>query len=121
MATHEAGLELQEVPLRSCCRQDVDRADAHAIEHQRELVHERDVEVALRVLDDLRGLRDLDRRRAMNARIDDCAVRIRNALQGLRVLTGDDLRDALERVFFVAGVDALGRVAKLEINAALQS
>ena len=37
--------------------------DAEAVEDQRELVDQRDVDVALRVLDDLGGLGHLDARR----------------------------------------------------------
>ena len=92
-------------------------ADAHAIEDDRELVHQRDVEIALRVLDDLRGLGDLDRRRAVDAGVDDRAVRVGDALERRRVLARDDLHDALERVLLVARVDALGRVAELEVLA----
>ena len=97
------------------------RADAHAIEDQRELVHQRDVEIALRVLDDLRGLGDFDRRRAVHARGDDRAVDTRDAFERLFVLSGDHLHDLLERVLLVAGVDALGRVAEEEIFAVLQA
>ena len=63
----------------------VRRIDAHAVEDDRELVHQRDVEVALRVLDDLRGLGDLDRRRAVDARRDDAAVERGDALERLGV------------------------------------
>ena len=96
------------------------RADAHAIEDERELVHQRDVEIALRVLDDLRGFGDLDRRRAVHARGDDRAVDARDALERLLVLARDDLHDLLERVLLVAGVDALGRVAEEVVDAVLE-
>ena len=43
-------------------REHVRGSDAEPVEDQRELVHQRDVEVALGVLDDLGGLGDLDRR-----------------------------------------------------------
>ena len=43
------------------------------VEDDGELVHQRDVEVALRVLDDLGGLRDLDRGRVMGPGLDDPA------------------------------------------------
>ena len=41
--------------------------DAHAVEDQRQLVDQRDVDVALRVLDHLGGLGDLDARRLVRA------------------------------------------------------
>ena len=57
------------------------RVDAEPIEDRRELVHQRDVEVALGVLDDLGGFGDLDRRRAVDAGLDDRAVDVGDALE----------------------------------------
>ena len=42
----------------------------------RDFVHQRDVEVTLGVLDNLGGFGDLDRRRAVDARLDDRAVEV---------------------------------------------
>ena len=56
----QARPEPEEVPLRARGGEDVARPDAHAVEDDGKLVHERDVQVALRVLDDLRGLGHLD-------------------------------------------------------------
>ena len=60
VAADEARLELQEVPLGAGGGEHVGRADAHAVEDDRQLVHQGDVEVALGVLDDLGRLGDLD-------------------------------------------------------------
>src|SRR5215831_12832358 len=65
VAAHQAGPELEEVPLRAGRLQHVGGADVHALEDDRQLVHQRDVQIALRVLDDLGRLGDLDRRRAV--------------------------------------------------------
>ena len=54
----------QEVPFRSRGIQHFGRVDADLMEDQRELVHQRDVEIALRVLDHLGCFGDLDRRGA---------------------------------------------------------
>ena len=75
----QPGSKRQEIPLRSCGFEHFGRVQVHLVEQQRKLVHERDVEVALRVLDHLGGLRDLDRRRAVDASVDDCAVCVRDA------------------------------------------
>ena len=56
----EAGAERQEVPLAAGGLQHFLGVDAEAVEDQRQLVDERDVDVALRVLDDLGGLGDAD-------------------------------------------------------------
>jgi hypothetical protein len=37
------------------------------------------------------------------------------------ILAGDDLHDLLERMLLVAGIDALGAVAELEIHAASEA
>ena len=60
VAADEARTKRQEVPLRSGGLEHLERVDADLVEDQRKLVHQRDVEVALRVLDDLRGFGDLD-------------------------------------------------------------
>ena len=61
VAADETGRELDEVPLRRCCLDDVVGVDAHGVEYLGQLVHEGDVDVALRVLDDFRGFGDFDR------------------------------------------------------------
>ena len=57
--------------------------DAEPVENHRQLVHQRDVEIALRVLDDLRGLGDLDAGRAMDAGCDDRPIDRGDALERL--------------------------------------
>ena len=54
------GREREEVPLGAGRGEHVAGANAHAVEDQRQLVHQRDVQVALGVLDDLGGLGHLD-------------------------------------------------------------
>ena len=81
----------------------------------RELVHERDVEIALGVLDHLRGLGDLDRRGAMHARLHHRGVEVGHLLQRRGVVARDHLQDLREAVLLVARVDALGRIADVEI------
>ena len=76
VTTDETRGELQEVPLGAGGFEDVVRADAHAIEDQRELVHQRDVEIALRVLDDLCRFGDLDGGCPVDAGPDDGAVNL---------------------------------------------
>ena len=56
----------------------------------------------------------------MHAGLHHQLVDLRHALQRLGVHPADDLPDVLQAVLFVAGVDALGGVAHLEVRAALQ-
>src|SRR5437764_473570 len=74
VATDQAGIEFEKIPFRTRRVEHVTRADAEEVADLRDLVHERNVEVSLRVLDGLRRLRNLDRRRKMNARFDDGAI-----------------------------------------------
>ncbi len=57
----------------------------------------------------------------MHTRRDDLLVGAGHALQRLLRVTCNDLDDARQRVFAVAGVDALGRVADEEVALPLQS
>ena len=83
------------------------RVDAKLVEDERQLVHERDVEIALGVLDDLGRLGDLDRRGPEHARLHDPAIEPRNLLERFRIAPRDDLHDVRQGVLAVAGVDAL--------------
>jgi len=111
----EAGTERQEIPLRASRLEDRNRVEAHAIEDERELVHQRDVQVALGVLDDLRGLGRGNGFRDEDARGDHGAVDVANERGGFRRVAGDDLADLVDGVLLVAGVDALGRIAGKEV------
>jgi hypothetical protein len=117
MPADETRAEGQEIPLGSGRAQHFHRVDAEAVEDDRELVHQGDIEVALRVLDHFRRFRDLDRGRLVHARRDDAAVDLRNALERLRRVARDDLRDLGQRALLVAGVDALRRIADVEVFA----
>ena len=86
------------------------------VEDHRQLVHQRDVEVALGVLDDLGGLGHLDAAGAVHAGGDRRSRRARPPLSSVAaVIAGDDLHDLGDGVFLVAGIDALRRVADVEV------
>ncbi len=67
----EPRAEWQEVPLGAGSNQDLFGVDVHALENHREFVHERDIDVALRVLDDLGRLGHLDARGLVRPCRDD--------------------------------------------------
>ena len=115
MPAHEAGVELDEIPLRAGGLEHVLRVYPHERENLGELVDESDVDVALRILDDLRGLGDLDGRRLVRAVHQHGAVHAIDDFRDLRSGAGGDLHDLLDRVLLVAGVDAFGAVASEEI------
>ena len=111
------GVKWQEIPFGARGRQHVAGVDVEHVEDRRQLVHERDVEIALRVLDHLGGFRDLDRRRAMDAGRDHRAVDVGDDVERRCVLPRHHLGDGLEAMRLVAGIDALGRIADREIRA----
>ena len=80
-----------------------------------ELVDERDVDGRLRVLDHLGRLGDLDRRRAIDARLHHRAVQPGDLLEGVVVVARHDLENFPKDTFLVARVDALGRIADMEV------
>ena len=67
VAADQPRIERQEIPFGARRREHVAGIDAERVADRGQLVHERDVEIALGVLDHLGGLGDLDRRRAMDA------------------------------------------------------
>ncbi len=91
------------------------------MEDNRKLIHERDVDIPLGILDDLRGFRDLDRLRPVHACLYDQLVNLRDRIQRFCVHAGNNLRDRLEAVHLVAGVDSLRRVTDFPVGAALQA
>lgn len=121
VAAHQAGRELEKVPLGAGGCQHFRGADADQIADLRHFVHQRDVDVALGVLQHLRRLGDLDGGGAVHAGVDDLLVYAGNDLQRFLVLAGHDLDDLLQRMLAVARIDPLGAVAQLEIDAAAQA
>src|SRR6185503_3160495 len=110
MAADQARPKGQEVPFGSGRLEHFERIDAYLVEDQRQLVHQRDVEIPLRVLDDLGRFGDLDRARAVDAGRDDAAIDGGNAFQRLRRVAADQLDDARQRMLLVPRIDALGRI-----------
>ena len=121
VAAHEAGRELEEVPLGAGGGEHVAHVEIHAAHDEGELVHERDIDVALGVLDDFGGFGGLDRGGAEDAGGDDAAVDGGDRLECGGVLARDHLGDLGEGMLLVARIDALGGVANGEVLAAFQA
>ena len=91
------------------------RVEAEAVEEHRELVDQRDVDVALGVLDHLGGLGHADARGLVGAGGDHRAVERVDEVGDLGRRAGGDLDDAGQAVLLVARVDALRAVARVEV------
>ncbi len=111
----QARREGEKIPFRRGGRQHVEGVDAELAENRGQLVHEGDVQIALRVLDHLRGLGDLDRRRPVDAGLEHRAVDGGDDVERRSVLSRHDLEDGLEAMRLVAWIDALGGVADGEV------
>src|SRR6185503_8947686 len=120
VAADEAGPEIQEVPLRAGRLQHFLGIDVEPLEDHRQLVDQRDIDVALRVLDDLGSLGHLQARRLVRAGRDDRAVERVDVVGGLRRRARCDLLDRRQPVFLVAGIDALRAIAGEEIPVELE-
>jgi hypothetical protein len=110
VAADQAGAKREEVPFAAGGFEDLKGVDAELVEQQGQLVHERDVEVALGVLDDLGGFGDADATGRVGAGGDDLAVEGVDDGGDLGAGAAGDLFDAGEAVLVVAGVDALWAV-----------
>jgi hypothetical protein len=107
VAANQARAERKEVPLAAGRFQDLDRVNTDAIENDRQLVHQGDIQIPLRVLDDLGGLGHLDARSRINAGRDHAAIHLPDPLQRCRCVPGNDLDDFRQRPFLVARIDPL--------------
>ena len=121
VAADQARAERQEVPLGAGGDQHFFGVDAEAVEDQRQLVDQRDVHVALGVLDDLGGLGHLEARGLVRAGGDDAAIQLIHEIGHFGRGAGGDLLDAGQAVLLVARIDALGAVAGEEILVELQA
>ncbi len=95
--------------------------DAHSIEYLREFVHESDIHISLRVLDDFRGLSNLDGGSLVRSVDEDRVVDSVHKVSNLRSTARSYLTDFLHSVLLVAGVDALRRVTGEKVDVELQS
>ncbi len=121
MSADKPRLEIQEIPLCSCCRKHRFRVNSHFVENNGKLVHKRDIDVSLAVLNDLCSLGNLDRLRAVNACLHDKLVHACDNVKRFLVHAGNDLGNGFQTMYLIAGIDTLRRVADLKINAAFQT
>ena len=87
----QSRLEGKEIPPGPRRGEDIGHGIANPGTYLHDLVHERDIDVALRILDDLGRFGDEDRRGAVDPPAVDRAVEIRQRLDDFGVVAGDDL------------------------------
>src|SRR5262245_4019798 len=93
VSTDQARPERQEIPLAASGLQHFERVDTDPVEQDGELIHQRDVEIALGGLDDLGGFGHLDARDPEYASGDDALVKRSNFFECLRTVARYYLHD----------------------------
>src|SRR5918992_3364629 len=121
MPSHKPRLKAQKVPLGGGGSQHLVGIDTHLVEDKRQLIHERNIEISLGILNDLSCLGDLDSRRPVHTGLNHRAIDRRDCIQCLWILPGDDLDNGGEGMFFITGIDPLRRITHKKLNPALQS
>ena len=105
------GVNGQEIPLGLGGVEDVPDRHVEFLEDPRHLVHEGDVDVALRILDRLGALGRLDRGGTEGAPGGDALIQRRDAIGGFGAVARHHLDDAIDGMFAVARIDPLGAVS----------
>ena len=116
-----AGLELHEAEGLGRGRvDDLPDVDLHAVAEHRQLVHQRDVDAAEDVLEQLGHLRDLGRADRHDV-VERGPVDLQRPRRAGRREAADDLGRALGGVVGAPGVHALGREGEVEVDAGGQA
>jgi hypothetical protein len=108
-------LEIEEIPLSRRGSEHVSGVNTELMKDRRQLVHQGDVEIALRVFDDLGGLGNFNRGGAMNPSFHHRTIHVSKDIERTRILSGHHFRNGLKAVLLVAGIDAFRRIADCEI------
>ena len=103
---HKPRPEPKGVPLGIHAVHNLIGVDPHAIEYHSQLVHKRDVDVALTVLNNLYRFGRLDAAHGIGAGLDNEIVDFFDRLQRFDIHTRNDFPDLRKRVYLVTGVYA---------------
>src|SRR5574341_774958 len=116
MSPDETWRKLEKIPLRPRCIEKRLCINAETVKNKRQLIHERDIQIPLSILNDFCCLSNLDAWGSMNSRLHNYPICLRDDIERFRVLSRYDFHDLLERVLFISGIDALWRISNLEVN-----
>ena len=90
------------------------------MENDRQFIHQRNIDVALGILDNLGGFRHLDRRGAMHPGFENAVINRRNDIERFRIAARNNLGYGLQPMHLIAGVNAFRAVTDPEILKILQ-
>ena len=108
VSSHQPRTEAEGVPLGVHAVNDLIGVNIHAVEYHCQLVHERNIDVALAVLNHLYSLRRSDIGDGVGSGINHKLVHIPDLLQGFPVTARNDFADCFQPVDLISRVDALG-------------
>jgi len=117
VAADHAGRVPDKVPFGCGGIDDGLRVKAHPVEDDRQFVEKRNIQVPLHVLDHFRRLGGADV--PCDEDIRDQSIEVGKDLRRLGIHADDDLRDLVDGVLLVTGIDALRRVADRKTGPAL--
>ena len=118
MSTNQSRRKRQEVPFRIGRFQDVIRRNFKLLKNPRYFVYEGDIYVALRVLDDLGGLRRLNVLGEENISAIHTSIYFGQLFRYRRCLTRNDFDDLIDGMNGVPGIDSLRRIPEKKVLAA---
>lgn len=121
MSAYESRTQFNKVPFRCGSLYDIVGVDAHGIEYFCKFIHECDVDIALRILDNLACLGHAYCRSLVCAVDEHTVVQIVDNVGDLRRRPAGHLAYFLHGVQFVTRIYALGRISGIEVSVIFQS
>src|SRR6266446_1749416 len=113
--SHQTWREWHEVPLGSSGGEYVHRVKVEHVTNRGQLIHKSNIEIALRVLDNLGSLGDLDRWRPVDLGFHHRTVDRGDHIQSATILSCHDFPDRFKAMLLVAWINALWRIADREV------
>src|SRR5690606_14332820 len=107
MTSDKSRAERQEVPFSSSCSENSLCVDTHLVEDDGKFIDERDIQIALRILDDLRSLSNTDAFSLVRSCCDDAGVNFVNSVGHFGSRTRGNLANVWQPVIFVPGINPL--------------
>ena len=121
VSTHQTWTILQEVPFATCGFNHIVGINTHAVANQCQLIHKRDIHVALAILYRLRSLCHLHVGSFVSAVLQDTIVQRIHQVCYLWCRTRSDLLNLSQCIHFIAWIDTLWRITAVEILIKLQT
>ncbi|MCY1448764.1 hypothetical protein D9M71_654620 [compost metagenome] len=120
VTTHQSWAEWQEVPFRPRCFQNRLSIDTHLIKNKCQLIDQGNVQVALRVLNNLCRFGNLDTLGFMSSGDNDCVIQSIDQISNLWSGTGGYFFNGSNTMLFITRIYPLWAITCIKINIELQ-